>query len=310
MTLVGTSPNPTPSLAAPTPSHAGAAMAAWALTFNAFVWGVSWWPFRQLQDAGLHPLWATAFIYTLCVAVLVLLQPKAVGELLHTPSLWVLVVAAGVTNSAFNWAVTVGDVVRVVLLFYLMPVWAVLLARVLLNEAFTWQALARVALALAGAMIVLGADAKGLPWPASTTDWLALLGGFSFALNNVMLRHQKHRSPGARTLAMFVGGAVLAAAAALALRHQGVNLPPALAPGWLIGALALGLAFLAANLALQLGASRLSAHATAVIMLTEVFFASASAWLLGAAQLDAPLLLGGALIVAAALLAAWGGRAA
>ena len=29
---------------------------------------------------------------------------------------------------AFNWAVTVGDVVRVVLLFYLMPAWSVLLA--------------------------------------------------------------------------------------------------------------------------------------------------------------------------------------
>ena len=31
-----------------------------ALTANAFVWGVSWWPFRALQAQGLHPLWATA----------------------------------------------------------------------------------------------------------------------------------------------------------------------------------------------------------------------------------------------------------
>ena len=39
--------------------------------------------------------------------------------------------AAGTTNATFNWAVTLGDVVRVVLLFYLMPLWAVLLARLL-----------------------------------------------------------------------------------------------------------------------------------------------------------------------------------
>ena len=38
------------------------------------------------------------------------------------------------TNVGFNWAVTMGDVVRVVLLFYLMPLWAVLLAWPLLGE--------------------------------------------------------------------------------------------------------------------------------------------------------------------------------
>jgi hypothetical protein len=51
--------------------------------------------------------------------------------------LWVLVLAAGTTNATFNWAVTIGDVVRVVLLFYLMPLWAVLLARLLLKERLT-----------------------------------------------------------------------------------------------------------------------------------------------------------------------------
>jgi drug/metabolite transporter (DMT)-like permease len=79
---------------------------------------------------------------------------------------------------------------------------------------------------------------------------------------------------------------------------------PAPAPGWVAGALVLGLAFLASNLALQYGAARLPANATAVIMLTEVLFASASALALGAGTLDLRLSLGGAAIVAAALLAA------
>ena len=38
----------------------GAAVAA--LTFNAFVWGVSWWPLRELQSHGLHPLVSTAIV--------------------------------------------------------------------------------------------------------------------------------------------------------------------------------------------------------------------------------------------------------
>ena len=83
---------------------------ALALTFNAFVWGCSWWPFRQLEALGLHPLWATALIYAVAVAVILALRPRALGQLLGTPVLWLLVLAAGTTNAAFNWAVTVGDV--------------------------------------------------------------------------------------------------------------------------------------------------------------------------------------------------------
>ena len=134
-----------------------------ALTINALVWGVSWWPFRQLHGAGLHPLWATALIYGLALVAITLWRPQAWGQLWRTPSLWLLVLASGTTNAAFNWGVTVGDVVRVVLLFYLMPLWAVLLARWLLKEAFSGAALLRVALALLGAGIVLWPDGGGLP---------------------------------------------------------------------------------------------------------------------------------------------------
>ncbi len=281
------------------------ALPAAALVFNAFVWGVSWWPFRQLEGAGVHPLWATTLIYLLAVACISVARPFAWRELLTHPTLWLLVLASGTTNAAFNWAVTIGDVVRTVLLFYLMPLWAVVLARVLLHEAFTAAALLRVALALAGALVILWPQDGGWPIPRTLSDGLGILGGFAFALNNVLLRREAARSSGARALAMFAGGAGVAFVLALALGPVGgvPNLPaPALA--WLAGAFALGVCFLLGNLALQYGATRLPANATAVIMLTEVLFASASALALGAGQLDSRLLLGGSAIVAAALLAA------
>ena len=281
---------------------------ALALTLNAFTWGVSWWPFRQLQDRGLHPLWATALIYTLAVVAITLWRPGAWRDLWRTRSLWLLVLAAGTTNATFNWAVTIGDVVRVVLLFYLMPLWAVLLARWLLHEPLTPMALLRVVLAITGAAIVLwpvGAGLQALPVPRTLAEWLAILGGFSFALNNVMLRREAHRPEAARALAMFLGGAVVATVLALLLSAQGsVPLPPAPAPGWMIGALAMGAAFLVGNIALQYGAARLPANVTAVVMISEVLFASVSALLLGAGTLTVAMLLGGALIVGATLLSA------
>ncbi len=289
-------------------------LAAGALTFNALVWGTSWWPLRRFEEQGLHPLWTTLFVYLLAVAVIVAARPQAVMQVVRTPALWVLVLAAGMTNAAFNWGVVIGDVVRVVLLFYLMPLWAVLLARALLHEPLTRHAAARVVLALAGAAIVLwpqggGGHATGweqLPIPRSLPDWLGVLGGFSFALNNVMLRREAHRPEEGRALAMFLGGGLVAGVLAALLALNGrVAWPPAPAWGWVVAACVLSVVYVVGNLALQYGASRLPANVTAVVMLTEVLFASLSAWLLGAGSLSGTLLLGGGLILAAALLSAF-----
>jgi drug/metabolite transporter (DMT)-like permease len=71
------------------------------------------------------------------------------------------------------------------------------------------------------------------------------------------------------------------------------------------GLLALAAVFLVGNLALQYGTARLPANATAVIMVSEVLFASGSAVALGAGSMSWSLALGGMLIVGASLLAAW-----
>ncbi len=282
-------------------------MAVAALTLNAFVWGTSWWPLRYLQANGLHPLWATALIYGVAVVVILIARPRSLLQLLRSPSLWVLVLAAGTTNASFNWGVVVGDVVRVLLLFYLMPLWAVLLARALLGEPITPHAGARVLLALAGAAIVLWPADGGLPLPSTLPDWLGLLGGFSFALNNVMLRREAGQPAEGRALAMFAGGALVSLCIASVLAAQGsAPWPPAPQPGWLAVAGLMVVLFLVGNLALQYGASRLRASVTAVVMLTEIVFGAVSSLALGAGVLTLPLVLGGALILLAALLSAFG----
>lgn len=287
--------------------------AALALVFNALVWGLSWWPFRQLELHGLHPLWATVVVYVPTALAIAVARPLAVTQLLRDRALWVVMLAAGATNAAFNWGTVIGDVVRVVLLFYLMPLWSVLLARWLLNESLTLRAGVRMVLALLGAGIVLGVPTTegvpGLPMPQSLPDWLGVLGGFAFALNNVMLKRTGDRPEAGRVLAMFVGGAVVAGALALALSLRGEITWPLAAEAslpWQVPALVLGLSalLLCSNLALQFGAVRLPVQVSSVLMLSEVFFAAVSAAWLGAGQITGRLLVGGALIVLAALWAA------
>lgn len=280
-------------------------MPALALSLNALVWGVSWWPFRALQSQGLHPLWATALIYMFALVCVTVFKPGAWRVVMATPLLWLLVLSSGLTNVGFNWAVTVGDVVRVILLFYLMPGWVVVLAWPLLGEKPTSGSLLRLALALTGVVIVLKTPGSAWPVPESLADWLALMGGFCFALTNILLRKLSQANEGACMLAMFGGGATMASLAALVAMGSGLaTAPPAPSMSWVPLAAFLSLAFLAGNLALQYGAARLSASATSLIMLLEVVFASGSAVLLGGGTLSTRTLLGGALILAASLLSA------
>jgi drug/metabolite transporter (DMT)-like permease len=153
--------------------------------------------------------------------------------------------------------------------------------------------------------------APGTPWPVpqSLPDWLAIAGGFSFALTNIVLRRLRHVEAPARVLSMFTGGAVLASASAVV--GMGAGIVPALpAPQfeWAIVGIALSLGFLASNVALQYGAARLDAHASALIMLSEIVFASVSSVALGAAELTTRTIVGGALILAAAVWSALDAR--
>jgi drug/metabolite transporter (DMT)-like permease len=285
---------------------ASAIAPALGLLLNAFVWGVSWWPFRELQALGLHPLWATALVYLVAMVLLLAFRRSAWRGFGSEPLLWWLMATAGLTNVGFNWAVTVGDVVRVVLLFYLMPAWTVLLAWPLLGEKPTLLSLTRLALALAGVLIVLGTAGSFWPVPESLADWLALLGGFCFALTNILLRKLQRVDATARILAMFAGGAAMAGCAAILGGLLGqVPALPAPQMAWAGVGIALGIGFLAANVGLQYGASRMHAHATALIMLSEIVFASLSSIALGAAEMNARTALGGALILAAAAWSAW-----
>lgn len=282
----------------------GSTLAVGAIVTNAFVWGVSWWPLKSLQNSGLHPLWATAAVYLLvCVGMLIFYRQSA-RMLFANPHLWLLALASGMTNVGFNWAVTVGDVVRVVLLFYMMPAWSVLVAWALLGEKPTRGSLLRLALAMAGVLIVLKTPDSPWPIPQSAVDWLALMGGLSFAITNVLLVKFSASPSSARMLAMFAGGALLSTVVSLLGLLLGILPQPALQAAGIPVFFLLCLAFILSNAALQYGAARLVASTTALLMLTEILFASVSSALLGAADFSPRIVWGGGLIVVAALLAA------
>ncbi len=273
-----------------------------ALLLGATLWGTLWYPLRLLESQGLGGLWSTLAIYaaTLVVAPWLLRGIGGVGR--HRVA-WLVALAAasGWCNVAFILAVLDGTVMRVLLLFYLSPLWAVLLGHWLLGERIRPGAAVVLVLALAGAVIMLWDPQTGLPWPRMLSDWLALSSGFAFALNNVVIRRLDAVPLGVKTVVALAGVVVVAL---LGLLTTGLALPQASLAAW-AGALLLGaVGMTLMTVVVQYGVTHLPIQRSSVILLFELVAGALSSYWLAGEVLRGPEWLGGVLIVAAAYVAA------
>ncbi len=272
-----------------------------ALLGGAVLWGLFWWPLKQLDAAGIHGSFVQAVAYGLPALVLL---PWA----LRTFHLWrdqaalllLIALLGGWANASFASSLTYGSVVRVLLLFYLAPVWTILAARLFLGEPFTRLRLLALGLALAGLAFTLGGP-EIFDSPLSAIDLLALSSGLAFALNNVAIRAGQGLPDAARAVAVFAGCALVSLGF---MGWHGQPLP-ALEPPHLLALAGLALAWvLPGTLATFYGVARLDAGKAAILLLAELVVGVISAVLVGGEALSPQEALGGALILAAAVIEA------
>lgn len=273
-----------------------------ALLLGATLWGVLWYPLRLLEEQGLSGLWLALITNAVawCVGLPWLWRRRA--ELKHHPwLLFTLGLVAGLCNITFVLAVIEGNVVRVLLLFYLAPLWAAVLGWAVLGERVSARAWGLLAAAMAGALVMLWDGAAGAPWPHGRADMLALLSGLTFALSNVLIRKLQQISVPVKTISVWAGGVLVAA---LWLLFSAQPLPQVSSTA-LIYAIALGVfGITVMTLAVQYGVTRMPVQRSAVILLFELVAGAVSAAWLAHEMLTAQEWVGGLLIVTAAWLSA------
>jgi drug/metabolite transporter (DMT)-like permease len=275
-------------------------LAIGSLVYAASLWGLVWYPYRLLNEAGVGGIASSFFSY----ATPLLLMGWLHGRALRTARgqwMWLsaLGLAAGWTNLAYVLAVLEGEVVRVLLLFYLSPLWTVLFSRFLLREKLNRAGWAVMALAAGGALAMLW-QPGAWPLPANHAEWLALSAGVMFAASNVISRHLDGVAEGAKAVSVWAGVAVLTLVG-LALRPAELDfMADAATATWLLLA-GVGILIGSMTYAVQYGLARVPANQAIVIFLSELVVAAIAAYFLSDERMGVQEWIGAVMIITASL---------
>ncbi|WP_133648478.1 DMT family transporter [Paraburkholderia flava] len=301
------------------------ALHAWpvlAIMLGASVWGVIWYPLRMLAALGVSGTEASALTSAAAFLCVLIARRRALATVRWHWLVPALGFTSGITNLGFVWGTIHGEVMRVLLLFYLTPAWTALFAHFVLRERLTWTTAGLAALSLTGAMLMLWSPRLGMPMPGNPAEWAGLAAGMGFAMSNVLIVKTSRVLPDmkaeVRTATIFGGAAVFSSCAVLletvfAPAGAAASLPLAhvVQPGFaVLLVLALGFVLASNNVLVQYGLARVAANRASVVMLFEIVVTALSAWLFAGETPGPREWAGGACIVLASLLASWAHRRA
>lgn len=269
---------------------------------GALVWGLIWYPYRVLQDVGVSGAMATMITYLLAMVFGMFMLPRVWRDRSVFGG-WavLLILSAGWANLGYVLGMLHGEVMRVLLLFYLAPVWTILFSFWLLGERLNRYGYFVVLLSLSGAVVMLWEPSMGLPLPQTVSEWLGLSAGMGFALSNVTSRRAEHLSVETKSFSIWLGTAALTLPFLLWQGDLAVQLVAVSAQFW--GVLVLmGIVLCATAFAVQYGVTHMTANRAVVLFLFELVVAAITSYFLADERMELRDWLGAALIVSASLL--------
>ncbi len=274
-----------------------------SLLFGAFVWGIIWYPYRLMALAGVAGIYSSLYIFTLTLAIALpyfFITKKKIS--LRSKDFWFLSLVAGYTNISYVLAVIDGEVVRVMLLFYLSPVWTIFLAQFMLHEHTPKRHYIASFISLIGALIMFWEPGYMIHLN-SKSDWFALSSGVGFAITNVTTRKHIHMTISQKALAIWLG-VIIVAAICIAFDR---NVMPTLDFFTFIDALimlGIALSLFFSTLLVQFGVTRIKAVEASSFFLFEILVAAISSYFLVGESISLKEWFGGFMIISGVILAA------
>ena len=275
-----------------------------AILASTVLWGTLWIPLRAINTTDLNGATATTLSFLLGLVVLLPFALVKARRLLDGG--WPLAASGfflAVFMACYAEGMVRGEVARVLLLFYLTPVWSTLLARFMLRQPITRRRVVTIFLGLSGMAVILG-DESGIPVPRDIADWMGLVSGVAWGLAMVYIQRTASRPNFDRIFAAFVFFApIFYLATLLPGSRDALGVAGVMAADGSVILVALALIWLLPVIALTVyGASSLEPGRVAIFLMLEVVIGLASAALL----LDEPFGIResiGAALIGSAMLA-------
>lgn len=274
-------------------------LAVLVLFISSTGWGLTWLPIKKLSEMGLDSM---HLIFIAFVSGALLLSPwlykqyplwkKSIGFML------MIALAGGIANASFQTAIVHGDVIRVMILFYMLPVWSVVGGRIFLKEKIDTMRIISVILCLSGAFIIL--DVWHTSWQGITwVDLLAMSSGMGLAATNILFRFTQHVPLLSKVSVMFIGCTMLIGVS-LSIFTPDTVLSDNSAIPWAMAYGALWLTLI--TIGTQWAVTQMEAGRSAIIIVMELVVAVASVALMTATELKSHEMIGGLMVISAAIL--------
>ncbi|HEV8388323.1 MAG TPA: DMT family transporter, partial [Dongiaceae bacterium] len=200
----------------------------------------------------------------------------------------------------YSNAYTETTIFNVLFLFYLSPIWSILIARFWLGERTGAARLGCVIVGLGGLVLMLSSGG-GWPLPRNLGDWMALASGVLWAFVTIRIRNSAEFGAMANSAAFFLGGIVLAVLFAGLLAGDQIPARQAVNVAWPLVVVVAWVFWLPSQFLLFWGARRISPVRTGILLMTELISGVITAAWLSGDPITWQQGLGGALILAAGL---------
>ncbi|CCV09440.1 conserved membrane hypothetical protein [Mesorhizobium metallidurans STM 2683] len=270
------------------------------------MWGLYWIPARYVEASTGAGVWGTVYVV---IVACVVLAPAAwrYRTSLYSSNRYALISTGlgGASFALYAAGLLYGSVAAVVL-YYLTPVWSVLIARLWLKQETSLTRYAAIVIGMVGIFLVLKGNNTGIPLPQEVGDWLGLGGGilWSIASTGIYIhsRLDSYSSNFVFSVGAFLSAVLLAcvmAAPSLETGHSidyGTGIP---------AIIIIGVGWWAVALTGFLWAARLlEPTRLGIFMMTEVAAGAVSAALFAGEPYGVLMLVGTVLVIVAGLMAA------
>ncbi|MDC0182603.1 DMT family transporter [Nitrosomonadales bacterium] len=269
------------------------------LLFGTITWGLIWYPYRLLDNIGMSAIYSSLFSFSIAIFLGLFFYRLDNLENLKNKHFWIYALVGGITNISYALAVIHGELVRVMLLFFLSPVWTIPFTYWLLKEKIFPKNILAAILSVLGACIILW-HPNLLISKIAISDFYAIIGGIGFALTNVLARYYNYFTVKEKSYSIWLGVILIALIVIpffpLNIIESSINL------NILFILFLLGLALLLTTMVVQLGLTMIEAVKASPIFLFEIIVVGISGYYLANEILSLKDFLGGIFIILGVLI--------